>query len=171
MYKLLNVFLNICLLRAGPQDVPAASVVLALTVAAYMVVGTLVALANYSVGQAVLWSLLDTLLLAVFTYFSLRWRRHVPRFVQTFSALTGTGVLLSMVTWPLLMLLYRQPEGESAAALPSLLLVVLMFWGMAVIAHILRNALSSSFAVGVLLALGYVLVSWKLNAFLFPVAN
>ena len=30
MYKLLNVFLNICLLRAGPQDVPAASVVMVL---------------------------------------------------------------------------------------------------------------------------------------------
>ena len=46
-----------------------------------------------------------------------------------------------------------------------------MFWSIAVIAHILRHALSSSYAVGVLLALLYAIVSWNLGTLLFPPAT
>ncbi len=168
MHKLLNVFVNICLLRAGPQDVPAASVVLALATGAYVGIGILVALASYPLIQALLLSALDTLLLAVIAQLGLRWRGHAQRFQQTFSALTGSGALLSLVSWPFMLILLRLPEGAADAALPSLLIVLLMFWNIAVIAHILRRALSSSYAVGVLLALLYAIVSWNLGTLLFP---
>lgn len=171
MHKLLTVFLNICLLRAGPQDVPAAGVVLLLAAGSYVGVDILVALTSYTFGQALLWSALDTLLLAAIAQLGLRWRGHPRRFQQTFSALTGSGALLSLVGWPFMLMLLRLPEGDADSALPSLLIVLLMFWSIAVIAHILRHALSSSYAVGVLLALLYAIVSWNLGAFLFPQAT
>ncbi len=168
MPKLLNVFLKICLLRAGPQDIPAASVVLVLTTGTYLCIGMLIALTSYNFGQALFWSALDTLLLAVVAQLGLRWCGHPRRFQQTFSALTGSGALLSLVSWPFMLLLLRLPEGDVNAALPSLLIVVLMLWSIAVIAHILRHALSSSYAVGVLFALLYAILSWNLGATLFP---
>ena len=70
-----------------------------------------------------------------------------------------------------MLMLLRLPEGDADAALPSLLIVVLMVWSIAVIAHILRHALSSSYAVGILLALLYAIVSWNLGALLFPQAT
>jgi hypothetical protein len=171
MHKLLNVFLNICLLRAGPQDVPAASVVMLFAAGTYVVIGILVALSSYTLVQALLWSVLDTLLLAMVAQLGLRWRGYPRRFQQTFSALTGSGALLSLVSWPFMLMLLRLPEGDADATLPSLLIVLLMFWSIAVIAHILRHALSSSYAVGVLLALLYAIVSWNLGALLFPQAT
>ncbi len=171
MHKLLSVFLNICLLRAGPQDVPAASVVVVLAGVAYVGIGILVALVSYTPVQALLWAALDTLLLGAVAYLGLRWRGHTRRFPQTFSALTGSGALLSLVSWPFMLMLLRLPEGDADAALPSLLIVLLMFWSIAVIAHILRHALSSSYAMGVLLALLYAIVSWNLGTLLFPQAT
>lgn len=171
MHKLLNVFFNICLLRAGPQDVPAAGSVPVLAGGAYIGIGILVALTGYTLVEALLWSALDTLLLAAIAYLGLRWRGHTPRFPQTFSALTGSGALLSLVSWPFMLMLQRMPEGDADAALPSLLIVLLMFWSIAVIAHILRHALSSSYALGVLSALLYAIVSWNLGTLLFPQAT
>jgi len=171
MHKILTVFINICLLRAGPQDVPAASVVTVVAVGAYAGISILAALTNFTLVQALLWSALDTLLLAEIAQLGLRWRGHTRRFQQTFSALTGSGALLSLLSWPFMLMLLRLPAGDADAALPSLLIVLLMFWSIAVIAHILRHALSSSYAVGVLLALLYAIVSWNLGAFLFPQAT
>ena len=115
--------------------------------------------------------MLDTALLAITAQIGLRWRGQQRRFQQTFSALTGSGALLSLVSWPFMLLLLRLPKGDAAAALPSLLIVLLMFWSIAVIAHILRHALSSRYAVGVLLALLYAITSWNLGASLFPQAT
>jgi hypothetical protein len=171
MQKLLNVFLNICLLRAGPQDVPAANVVMVLAAGTYAGVGILIALTSYSLAQAILWSALDTVLLATIALLGVRWRGHAERFQQTFSALTGSGALLSLVSWPFMLMLLRLPQGDAKAALPSLLIVLLMFWSITVIAHILRHALSSGFALGVLLALAYAIISWNLGALLFPQAT
>ncbi len=171
MYKLLNVFIKICLLRAGPQDVPAASVVMVLATGTYLCIGMLIALTSFTPVQALLWSALDTFLLAAVAQLGLRWRGHVRRFQQTFSALTGSGALLSLVSWPFMLMLLRLPSGDANAALPSLLVVLLMLWSVVVIAHILRHALSSSYAVGVLMALLYAILSWNLSALLFPQAT
>ena len=171
MKKLLSVFLNICLLRAGPQDLPAASIVLGLATVANVVIGTLVALPNYTFGQALAWSAVDLLLLATVAHISLLWRGKRSRFPQTFSALAGSGALLSLLGWPLLLVLARLPEGDANAAVPSLLLGALLIWSIVVIAHIMRHALSSTYGVGVLLALLYVIVSWNLSGLLYPPAN
>lgn len=168
MKSFLRVFMNICLLRAGPQDVPSARIVPLLAGAIYILVGAGVALSNYPPGQALAWSALDTLLLGMLAHISLLWRGKRLRFPQTFSALAGSGALLSLCSWPVLLMLLRLPENDPRAALPSLLLVVGLIWSIVVIAHILRHALSSSYAAGLLLALLYVIISWNLSGLLFP---
>ena len=158
---------ELCLLRAGPQDVPSARIVPLFAGAIYILVGAGVALSNYPPGQALAWSALDTLLLGMLAHISLLWRGKRLRFPQTFSALAGSGALLSLCSWPVLLMLLRLPENDPRAALPSLLLVVGLIWSIVVIAHILRHALSSSYAAGLLLALLYVIVSWNLSGLLF----
>ena len=93
----------------------------------------------------------------------LLWMRLKPgRYQQTLTALAGGGTILALIAWPLL--LWQQQSGSSVA---SLLLWVFFFWNLGVFGHIIRHALSTHFAVGVLLALLYMFISYKISAILF----
>ncbi len=64
---------------------------------------------------------------------------------------------LPVMTW----IVGQGPEGD--IQLPSLLLLVLMAWSIAIMAHILRHALDVPVWVGALGALGYTFLSWTLT--------
>jgi hypothetical protein len=51
-----------------------------------------------------------------------------------------------------------------------LLWLGLFIWGIVIMAHILRHALSTSLGVGVLYSLAYVLLYWNLSGWLQPVS-
>ena len=92
-------------------------------------------------------------------------RRHPLRFEQTLSALTGTGTLMGLLALPLMVWIVQQsPDGD--IALPSLLLLGLMAWNIAIMAHILRHALNTPIWGGALYALGYTFLSWTLTGWI-----
>ncbi len=59
MRDLLNLFLDICLFRKGPQDTPASKGLLRMCVSAYALSGFLVLLLNTPAETAILLTLLD----------------------------------------------------------------------------------------------------------------
>lgn len=165
MNALLNPFWMICLLRSGPQDLPASYPLLKLVLVAYVLSGLLFLISG--VGTLGLYSALvlvvvDTLLLAGFTYLILRTFDYSARFIQTLTALAGAGALLQFIALPLGWWFTWADNAEAAAQIPALLWLILMMWSLIVTGHILRHALSVSLGIGVLCALGYVLVSWTL---------
>ncbi|HHW76176.1 MAG TPA: hypothetical protein GX399_03950 [Xanthomonadaceae bacterium] len=167
MLALFNLFLDICLLRKGPQDVPASVPLVKMCLLAYGLSGLLVLLLSTPVPVALLQILLDIVLLSGLLYLALTLRRHPKRFEQTLSALTGTGTLMGLLALPLMTWIVRQQAGGDTA-LPSLLLLVLMVWSIAIMAHILRHALDTSIWVGALYALGYTFLSWTLTGWIGP---
>jgi hypothetical protein len=84
--------------------------------------------------------------------------------------LTGAGALMGLLALPLMSwIVYQQPGGDTQ--LPSLLLLALMVWSIAVMAHILGQAFDTSVWVGALYALGYTFLSWTLTGWIGPEAS
>ena len=66
MLRLITIWLDICLLRAGPQDVPASRVLLWLTLIAYLLVSFLLSQPGYPSAVAARVAGVDLALLVVF---------------------------------------------------------------------------------------------------------
>jgi hypothetical protein len=160
MRALLDLFLDICLLRKGPQQVPVSPVLLRLTLVTYGISGLLVPLLDTDLPTSLLLVLVDIALLTGLTYGVLRLRGYGERLPQTLTALLGTGTLLQLLALPVLIWLDQEVAGNGMPELPWLLWFGLFAWSIAIMAHILHHALSVSYGLGALYSVGYVLISW-----------
>ncbi|MFO1371225.1 MAG: hypothetical protein U1F42_02150 [Candidatus Competibacteraceae bacterium] len=165
MHALFNLFLDICLFRKAPQDVPASPVLLKLCLLAYALSEFLRALLSTPAPVAILQILLDMALLAGLLYLALIAYKHPARFTQTLSALTGIGAFISLLALPLTSWIVQQGK-EGDIQLPLLLILGLIAWSIAVMAHILRYAFDTSIWVGALYAFGYTLLSETLTGWI-----
>lgn len=170
MQALFNLFLDICLFRKGPQHVPPSVALLKACLLTYGLSGLLVLVLSTPAPVAILQILLDLVLLSGLVYLALTLHQRLRRFEQTLSALTGTGALMGLLALPLMSwIVHQQPSGDTQ--LPSLLLLALMVWSIAIMAHILRLAFETSVWVGALYALGYTFLSWTLTGWIGPEAS
>lgn len=140
--RFLSTLVDICLLRAGPQQLPHSSSLLVLCLIVYFSLD--VALAKLSVNfvQPVAFALFDMGLMLGFAWFMLSFKGYYERFTQTAIAFSGSGILLGLVAWVLLSWQASYVDSQQAAALPSLLLLVHLIWNLAVISAIIRHAVS-----------------------------
>ena len=86
-------FLDICLLRSGPQRLPASSFLLGLTLLAYFLTGLLVLGLDFSLGMSAWLSFLDIFVLLSVLSFALRRAGHSERFHQVAIAAIGCSTL------------------------------------------------------------------------------
>lgn len=159
MPSLFKLFLDICLLRASPDQLPASKNLLLITLLSYAVVSLILARLELPLGSALLYAVLDTLVLAIITHTVLLLRRFPARLTQTLTALAGTGSLLGLIALPL---------AGFAGASPALLLLVL--WNIVVTAHILRHALAVPLMMGLVASMAYLLMTFFVMSALFPPA-
>jgi len=168
MLRLIKIWLDICLLRAGPQDVPVSRVLLWLSLAAYLLVSFVLSLPGYSSAVAARVAGVDLVLLVVFATAPLYLLNKTARIGQTLTALAGSGALLGLLALPLIQVLF---EGQDSGEIPSfaaMVWLILVGWSLLVVAHIMRHALSVAFAVGLGVAILYTLVAMQVIGTLFP---
>lgn len=154
---------NILRLRAGPQDLPADSGTLIFWVGIALIAGMVVGIPLYGFGQALALNVMDLVVLYAFVAIVLTIRGVPDRLRQTFTAMAGTGAILGLLM-ALLMLLMGGPdpgrEPEDIATGVVLGMLTLLAWLLLVFGHILQQALGLALRlVGMLLALGYVVIS------------
>ena len=89
MHAVVDPFIQICLLRRGPQDLPTSGILLAIALTAHTVMAMLFFAIYEGVARALLSGALDTTLLAVLTGILLFIQRKSARFVQTLTAQTS----------------------------------------------------------------------------------
>jgi hypothetical protein len=175
MLSLVRFFVQLCFLRARPQDLPASQALLGLVAAVNVLIGTLLvspALGNpFTALQA---SLLDTAILAGFVWLLLRFRSHPGRFVQAATAAIGVSAVIAAASLPLQWMLPTDTAGgvTAAAETVSLALLLLIVWLQVALGHVLRHALDTSLMLGIGLAFLYAVVSGAIiqSLFLFPAA-
>ena len=128
MSTLIRFFVELCLLRRGPQDLPGSSALLGLVLAVHLVSSVLVGLAAGLTGPiAVGQGLADALLTLGLLILALRVTDRRPRFLQVATALFGAGALLGLFALaPLGLVAGAESRGETSLA--GLPLLVLLFW-------------------------------------------
>jgi len=158
-----KILLEICLLRSAPQDLPSSRVGMGSALAAYALADVIAIYDILTPGSAVLAAGVDTLLLAATTQLVLLWRHFENRVTQTLTALAGSGALLSMLAWSGAVLL----RGSLS---PEWIWAAFLVWYTLVFGHVLRHALSISFAVGVGASIVYIFLSMGVTGlFMNPV--
>lgn len=167
MKALLNTAVELCLLRLGPQQLPASPALLLVSLLLNLLVGVLMVMAvNLGVMEAVAESLFEIILMLGALYLALKSYNKLARFNQTASALMLSGLLLGLLSLPLVTWNHRSQSAES-----GLLLLLLIFWSILVLGHILRHAFSIPLNLGIAVGVAYTLFSWNLIALIFPVAT
>lgn len=156
---------EICLLRAGPQDLPGSAQFLAFALIGYFLVDILILQLGFAPAAAVAASLLDMLLMAAFVQILLRIIAKPERFRQTLAALAGTGQLLGLLAWPLIKSMAVADDPASGLAVLRLLLLA---WSLLVTGHIVRHAMSTTLATGIGVGVLYNLVSIIIVSAVFP---
>ena len=168
MSELLKRIFHICLLSKGPQDLPYSVLLMRLLLLVYFISGLLSLLTSVSVDVALLVMLVDMAILLAFSWFCLRAFRMPSRFVQMMIALTGVGSLFHLLSVPVLaQIRVASATGQVAGEL-SFLLLFLISWNLAVIAHIFREAFNIRLLAAFVLTLAYKVIEVSVSQILFP---
>lgn len=168
MLRLITVWLDICLLRAGPQELPASRVLLWLSLAVYSLVSFFLSQASYPAGIALQMAGMDLALLVVFAVAPLYLLNKSARIGQTLTALAGSGALLGLIALPVIQILADGQDTSEVPPFAALLWLLLFGWSLLVMAHIMRHALSITFPAGLGVAILYMLVAMQLIGAVFP---
>ena len=168
MLQLIRSWFDICLLRAQPQDLPASRFLLGLSLACYALVSLLVSVRSSGLAGALQVAVVDLGLLTAFVLCLLYLQNKTARINQTLSALAGCGSLLGIFALPLVLLVQPDQSPDQIPALLRLFWLLLFVWNLLVMAHIMRHALSSSFATGLAFSVLYMLVTMQVIATVFP---
>ena len=166
-----KAFFDICLLRKGPQDLPKSSVLLYLSLILYMVFDVLLTVQARPFEDALLVSFIDVGFLLGVIFFILKQHHYLDRWVQTITALCGTGVILGIFIFPLV---YGGAQNQYETWLQQIIILlffIMVIWNIAVLAHIVRNAISTSLGIGIAIAILYIWMSSLLISMLFPEIN
>lgn len=168
MTALLRVFFDICLLRQGPQDLPAAQALLWISLLAHAIGSLVLASISLSGEAAMLSALVESLLMVTLSYVLLAVNNRRARWLQTLTALAGTNVILVMFALPLMVWWQSLRAANLDQVIPALLILGLVIWNLMILAHIFRHALSSRFGLGMFTAIGYYCLSAVIIQLLVP---
>ena len=168
MQQLIKLFWEICLLRKGPQDVPAAQVLFWLLLIVGMVVDLIIAVNFIDFQSALLMVIANTIVLFGVVIGLLYIFRYANRIIQTLTTLIGTGLIFSVIRLPLMLIVKMVPDNASMFGFIEIFILV---WSLVVIAHILRHALSIELFLAAMLAFGYFMLSYQLVNYFIPQAG
>ena len=158
MFALVRPFIDICLLRLRPQDLPASPVLLWLTLAAHTVTGVLASTQFFVFGKALLAGIAGTALLSLLPVTALWLKGRAERIPQTLAALAGSLALLDLVALPLTAWSQTAQAGGGVNPLAGIALLALLAWNLGVVGHVMRHALDIAYFLGVVIALAFYLV-------------
>ncbi|MCG8312194.1 MAG: hypothetical protein MI976_03175 [Pseudomonadales bacterium] len=155
MKAILLLYLQICRMRVGPEEVPAVTSLTFLTLLAYML---LTFVARISIGDLPIdysaasfgvitgfWCLL--------VYAVLSFKGVANRFQQTFTAAIGTDIILTCLSLPLVVLATRLPSESPLVQLAAVLWLVIFVWDVLIKGFIFHRAFQVSPLLGNLFAL------------------
>jgi len=167
--RVLAIFINICRLRQGPQDLPTSLPLLQFTLLLYTLSSIALSLIEIPLKGAVLSSLLDVGLLVGIIGSLLYSTNYGARLPQTLTALAGTGFFFGLISHPLFYWLRQADAQNLSIDLPLFLLLVVVTWNLAVYAHVIRNALEISFPMAIVVtAIASFLATSIITAFFPP---
>jgi len=169
MKELVRLFVQIALMRKGPQDLPASATVLAATAAGYFLVSCLVSAALPPI-QGPWFGHLVVDVLFTFAWYALLLTilRRPERFVQTSTAVFGFQAVLSPLQIASVWLI-RQFAEDDAWRFPIVIIgLAVVVWMVAANARILKAALEWAMSACVALVILQTIAGQALLIYLYP---
>ena len=152
MVSLATLFWNICILRAGPESVPArvwfALVLLVADIAVALVYHRMLGADALNTLQALGFSLVSIATVAVVTRSVLYFRKLDNRFLATLTALIGTDLLISVL------IVIASQISKLVGLPPDISTGILQIWGIVVWGSIYHRAFNTTLLFGILIAFG-----------------
>lgn len=164
MTDFLSNLINLLRLRAGPQDLPASWALTIMVVAIYLGQGVLTTQQLDSTGDSAR-TLLSAVLQIVALAAMLGYRRFPERFQQTLLALAGTGIVIGLIAFGLLV----QADPDKNQPLLALAWFAVFGWSLLVDANIYRHALAVPLSVAMLITVLLLALTYVIGQFLFGV--
>jgi hypothetical protein len=165
---LIRYYIELCLLRRAPQDLPASTALFWTVLAVDLAVGLVVGLAaGLPLGASLAQDLFEAALMLGALYAGLYLTRHPERFLQSASALLGSSALISLAALAPLSLNPTGSEETDAAALGALLLLAILAWSIVVTGHILRHTFAIGLGQGAAIAVAFQILAISLLGGLF----
>lgn len=168
MLQLSKVFWDICRLRAGPQALPARSYFLIIVVLGSIIVDSF----SSSILIPKLTSVEITMTIVIYyvvllsaVYYLLKLVGYAERGLQTITAIAGSGLFISLILMPALLLVNTSPQDVKPF---GFLILADNIWRLAVNAHIFRHALSVSVLMSMVISISYLLFGILVAEFLLP---
>ena len=152
-------YLDLCLFRIGPADMPVSGGLLQLTLLAYFGIGIAISHIDNTWMPSVISSLADTLFMVIAIRLMLNFKQLQARFQQTLTALAGAGAVLGLISLPIMRWFYHMDEALRASSFAMLLVIVLTFWSLMITAHIFRHALDIKSNTAAMLTIIYTVLS------------
>lgn len=171
IHTLVRPFVEICILRKGPQDLPASGMLLGISVCAHTLTSIVLSVVTLNGWRAILAGITDTLLVLFLTGTLLYAHRQKTRLLQTLTAMTGTGAIITLVAIPIFAWLYSIERSGGGSPLAGLLVLGLIAWSLGISGHILRHALSIPYFLGIFIAFVFFWISHSVFTTLFPLAT
>lgn len=160
MNELIRFFWDLCLLRRTPGDLPPSLWLLQLVLLLNLVVNGSLGIAVFgALTPAILAALVELALSAGLLFAALQVRGRAQRWQQAYTALLGAGVLLGVIALGYRSLLTIL--GLGSTAVPDLML---FFWSLLVMTHVLRHALEITLLPAVLIVIAYTMFLFGLIA-------
>ena len=160
--------LALLFLKSAPQDLSYSPVLTVQLLAAYLFSGVLVMQTTLNPDDLFAGILLGLIVQLVFAYTVLSALDKRPRFLQTFCAMIGAGMLFNLISWPIFYVLADPAATESMKANMSLLFLFLISWEVLVKAHIFKHALEMKMYGAMALSFSMFFITVALSQLLFP---
>jgi hypothetical protein len=153
-----------CVLLSSPDRLPHNPFIVLLTGFAYFLVGLFLVDAERSYALVCAQITLELLMLGLITYAGLSLRKSLPRFLQTFSALLGTNVIITAVTIPA----YRFSVGNGSPndSLLIYITIAILVWNLAVLSLIFKRSFDISTHLSAIISFSYFIL-YQITVFWF----
>lgn len=171
MLQLIRVLWDICRIKAGPQDLPKGYNLLIAAALSGVIVDSFsssILITKFSLSDIAQIVIVYNVLLLAAVYLLLKLIGYAERAVQTLTAIAGSGLLISLVLLPGLIMMNTAPEEAKSFAI---FILVDNIWRIAVNAHIFRHALSVSLLMAMILSVSYLLLGVLVADVLLPVVS
>jgi len=167
--RLIPVILGITVHRRGPDDLPSSPFLVLWLLAASECAQLVTLRIAAAPDDAILVMLLSVAMDFLFVWGVLVVFERRQRFWQTMSAFLGAGVVLNAISALLVAWNQSLQAPADATTAPQVLLELLQVWSVDIGGFLLARALNRHYALGVVIMLGYVLLSTSLlSTLLFP---
>lgn len=167
MQQIILRLFDICAFRAGPQDLPTSAWLLRAILLVYITVEVIGGLAFNAIQSALAEGLFELAVMAIVLYAALQWQGKSGRFLQTYTALTGVGVIIGILALPLFFAMGSANAAGEPIGNYALIALIFLAWEIGVFAHILRHAFEIHFGYALVACVLFIVVYVQIAQALF----